>query len=46
MWKKPFDQKLFQLSFTCLKSTTETLENGVKNVFKFNNKNAKTTSMT
>ena len=35
-----------QLTFTCSKSTTETLEKGVKYVHKVNNKNIITTKMT
>ena len=35
-----------QLTFTCLNSTTETLEKGVKYVLKVNNKNTRMTSLT
>ena len=35
-----------QLTFTCLNSTTETLEKGVKYVLKVNNKNNRMTSLT
>ena len=34
-----------QLTFTCSKSTTETLEKDVKYMFKVNNKNTTKTSM-
>ena len=37
--------KVFQLTFTCSKSTIETVKKGVQTMFKVNNKNTRMKSM-
>ena len=39
-------EAIFQLTFTCSKSTTETIEKAVKHVQGFNNENTRTKSLT